>query len=599
VRIVAVSATVPNAQEIAAWLDGRAMVFTHRPCPLQVHVVGYPRNKSEFLFERDLDRYVPDMLRRYAERRPTLVFVSSRKTCRELGERLAQGGFGEAQAGAPDVAAVSDAKLAAAMRRGVAWHSAELPQGDRQAVEGAFLQGKLGVVVCTSTLATGVDLPAYCVIVKSTRAYRGPIEGFQDLERATLVQMVGRAGRPGYDRQGVAVIMTERGCEASFHDLANGLVAVTSRLAASKDLAREFLNAEICRGTVTTERQLDQWWGRTWAHFLNPASSCREHLQALVELQCAEVSEGSVLRTATGIVASTHHLALSTVSQFARFVAGNDADSERAGGGGILAVLNTICQSGEFSALVPRRDQKRFLNSVAWTLGRFRAPKSTRVASAADKTLQLLQASLGHIAVVDAQLRQELGYCLERAPRLARAMLKMLVEAHSTRAVASALLLRSFELKAWELDEIGQLEGVGHKTRERLNELGAVALQDVLAKGCCDVVSSKVLAQAKALLESKSWPVCVVSGVRVCLSLLGARGRYANSRALRGRCRRPWWSSLNPRRMPCTGWGSGTKSVSWGGPRAPSWCCPCPRTRECWTCGPCIAGTTAWTRNWQ
>jgi len=69
------------------------------------------------------------------------------------------------------------------MRRGVAWHSAELLLQDRLAVEHAFAAGKLGVIVCTSTLATGVDLPAYCVVVKSTRAYRGPVEGFQDLDR--------------------------------------------------------------------------------------------------------------------------------------------------------------------------------------------------------------------------------------------------------------------------------------------------------------------------------------------------------------------------------------------------------------------------------
>jgi len=69
-----------------------------------VHVVGYARNRSEFLFERDLDRHVPDVLRRFSDRRPTLVFVSSRKTCKDLGEKLAQAGLGDAQAG--DSAAV-------------------------------------------------------------------------------------------------------------------------------------------------------------------------------------------------------------------------------------------------------------------------------------------------------------------------------------------------------------------------------------------------------------------------------------------------------------------------------------------------------------
>jgi len=51
-------------------------------------------------------------------------------------------------------------------------------------------------------------------------------ESWADTRRATLVQMVGRAGRPGYDQQGVAVIMTEAGHEANFYDLASGLVKV-------------------------------------------------------------------------------------------------------------------------------------------------------------------------------------------------------------------------------------------------------------------------------------------------------------------------------------------------------------------------------------
>ena len=72
-----------------------------------------------------------------------------------------------------------------------------------------------------------MDLPAYCVILKSVRAYRG-LGGFQDVDRATLIQMVGRAGlfnilvcfffiivinflffflgRPSYDTHGVAVM---------------------------------------------------------------------------------------------------------------------------------------------------------------------------------------------------------------------------------------------------------------------------------------------------------------------------------------------------------------------------------------------------------
>ena len=235
------------------------------------------------------------------------------------------------------------------------------------------------------------------------------MEGFQDLDRATLVQMVGRAGRPGHDSQGVAVIMTEQGFEANFYDLANGLVEVKSRLAADK--AREALNAEICRGAVASVAQAEHWWRHSFAYSQDPTTSCREHLGALEQMQCAKISRPTdrIDKTATGLIASTHHLALTTVAQFASFV--QDGES------GLLSVLKAIAHAADFDSLCPRRDQKRFLNSIGWALGRFKTAKSVRVVTANDKTLCLFQTALGQIAVADAQLRQEMGFCLERGQR--------------------------------------------------------------------------------------------------------------------------------------------------------------------------------------
>ena len=65
------------------------------------------------------------------------------------------------------------------------------------------------MLCATSTLAMGVNLPAHLVIIKGTRAYRGGGVGHQDIDIATLTQMIGRAGRPGLDTSGIAVVMTD------------------------------------------------------------------------------------------------------------------------------------------------------------------------------------------------------------------------------------------------------------------------------------------------------------------------------------------------------------------------------------------------------
>jgi len=64
------------------------------------------------------------------------------------------------------------------------------------------------VLCATSTLAHGVNLPAHLVIIKGTYAWRGGSQGYTNIARSDVIQMVGRAGRPGLDTEGVAVIMT-------------------------------------------------------------------------------------------------------------------------------------------------------------------------------------------------------------------------------------------------------------------------------------------------------------------------------------------------------------------------------------------------------
>ncbi|VDO59233.1 unnamed protein product [Schistosoma margrebowiei] len=92
------------------------------------------------------------------------------------------------------------------LSNGVAYHHAGMDVEDRKLVEDAFRSGCISVLACTSTLAMGVNLPAHLVIVKNTeQMVDGEMIGYSSTQ---LSQMVGRAGRPQFDSEGVAVIMT-------------------------------------------------------------------------------------------------------------------------------------------------------------------------------------------------------------------------------------------------------------------------------------------------------------------------------------------------------------------------------------------------------
>lgn len=79
------------------------------------------------------------------------------------------------------------------MQNGVAFHHAGLNSSDRVLVEESFLKGIVGVLVTTTTLASGVNLPAYLVVIRGTTMYSGG--SVSEYSSSQILQMIGRAGR--------------------------------------------------------------------------------------------------------------------------------------------------------------------------------------------------------------------------------------------------------------------------------------------------------------------------------------------------------------------------------------------------------------------
>ena len=65
------------------------------------------------------------------------------------------------------------------------------------------------MLVATSTLAWGVNFPAHLVIIKGTEFFDGKTRRYVDFPITDVLQMIGRAGRPQFDDQGVATIFVQ------------------------------------------------------------------------------------------------------------------------------------------------------------------------------------------------------------------------------------------------------------------------------------------------------------------------------------------------------------------------------------------------------
>ncbi|XP_042340201.1 DNA polymerase theta [Plectropomus leopardus] len=238
VQIVGMSATLPNLSLLASWLGAELYQTDYRPVPLQEHLkVGcniYDKNLSlvrqfspALHIKGDDDHIVSLCYETVRKGRSVLLFCPSKNWCEKLADSIARefynlrhavssDGQSEAepqpvcldQEGLVDVIAQlrrTPAGLDPILQRtvpwGVAFHHAGLTFDERDVLEGAFRQGMVKVLAATSTLSSGVNLPARRVIIR-TPTFNGHL-----LDPLTYKQMAGRAGRKGVDTTGESVLV--------------------------------------------------------------------------------------------------------------------------------------------------------------------------------------------------------------------------------------------------------------------------------------------------------------------------------------------------------------------------------------------------------
>ena len=277
-RFVAISGTIPNVEDFARWLlvpQGCVFHFSakDRPVKLRVIVQSFVSNsRNPFGFEKFLNYKMIPIVQQYSDGKPCLIFCPSRKetvtTATHIADELLtmaqQAGI---QMGTNETAEAAeratDKQLRKCLHAGIGFHHAALSLEDRRLVETLFISQFLSVLCTTTTLAMGVNLPARLVIIKGTGFYRNGIR--DDLPPTDVAQMIGRAGRPGFDTEGTAVIVTSDDKAHLYESFRNGggdsATVVDSHL---HQHMVEHVNAEISLRTISSVATAIEWLKTTF-----------------------------------------------------------------------------------------------------------------------------------------------------------------------------------------------------------------------------------------------------------------------------------------------------------------------------------------------
>ncbi|KAL5353668.1 ATP-dependent DNA helicase MER3 [Pseudogymnoascus australis] len=510
VRFVALSATVPNSQDIAVWL-GKGHTNTHlpahretfgeefRPVKLQKHVHGFDSNINDFAFDSLLDGKLPTLIAKYTHKKPIIVFCFTRKSCENTATKLADWWAGSrvvdrAWPSPTTRVPVSSKDLQDLTARGIAYHHAGLDPGDRMAIEKAYLNGQISVICCTSTLAVGINLPCHLVVLKGTVGYQdGGLAEYSDLE---VMQMLGRAGRPQFDDSAVAIIMTRQSSIDRYKRMISGQDVLESTLHLN---LIEHLNSEIGLGTVHDLYSAKHWLAGTFMSVRmkqNPTFykfSCDtgsrdpdERLEQVCERDIKMLQDTKLVTTDQRFTCTEYGQAMSRYMVKFETMQLLLSIPEHAG---IGQILHIISQASEFKDLRMKPTERaafREFNKSPF----IKYPIKENVSTTAHKISLIIQAQLGGVDTPNdkefnrRQYQTDKAMVFERVHRLVRCAVECKAVDCDALATQNALeLSRSISAEYWEHLplQLRQIPNIGPAAVKKMVTAGINSIEKLIA----------------------------------------------------------------------------------------------------------------------
>ena len=455
VRIVGLSATLPNYQDVAALCrvtPEKGLFYfdnSYRPVPLEQQYIGITEKKALKRFQLMNDITYEKVVEQ-AGKNQVLVFVHSRKetakTAKEI-RRMAEendtlGKFMKEDSASQEICremaeTCKSNDLKELLPFGFGIHHAGLARSDRELVESLFADGHIQVLVSTATLAWGVNLPAHTVIIKGTQVYNPEAGKWVELSMMDVMQMLGRAGRPQYDNSGTGIIITTYAELQYYLSLLNQQLPIESQMVTPLP---DILNAEVVLGSVQNVRDAVTWLGYTYLYIRmlkNPSlyGVSAEELEqdpvleqrrldlihtaatALFKANLIKYDRktGNLQSTDLGRVSSYFYVSYNSIAIFNDHLKPSVSDIE---------LLRIFSLAGEFKNMVVREEEKMELHKLA---DRVPIPIKESMEEPTAKTNVLLQSYISQLKLDGFALMADMVYITQSAGRLFRALYEIVV----------------------------------------------------------------------------------------------------------------------------------------------------------------------------
>ena len=275
-QIVALSATITNADEISEWLGCSLVENDWRPVPLEegVYDGGEVTMHDGKLFEVEPTLRGPPVdlgAESVKDGGQSLLFAETRTRSASLAAKAAdiisrylkKSEKDELENVSKKILSANEhtqlvKTLAELVKKGVAFHHAGLNQNCRETIETEFRKGTIKLLSSTPTLAAGVNLPARRVVISNIARYNAKVGANRPISVLEYKQLCGRAGRPQYDDHGEAIIVGNSNSSQLIDYYVNGEPEpIESKITDDKSLRIHVLSTIVTTPGIKKDEILD------------------------------------------------------------------------------------------------------------------------------------------------------------------------------------------------------------------------------------------------------------------------------------------------------------------------------------------------------